>query len=173
MKSWDTKLCQAEFAHNHALNRSLGFSPFRVVYGLVPPCPLDLLTLPDKTRHHGEAADFINDLQGIHQQAQRHLESSASKYKQAADSNRHEVLFAPGDLVWVYLTKEWLPLREYNKLKSKKIDPVEVLERINPNAYRVRLPAHFRTSDVFNVKHLSRFHGDNIPPDSRVNPSNP
>lgn len=173
VKSWDSKLGQAEFAHNHAVNRSLGFSPFHVVYGIVPRCPLDLLTLPDKTRHHGEAVDFITDLEALHRTAQQHLEASASKYKQAADSKRREVLFEPCDLVWVYLTKERLPLREYNKLKSKKIGPVEVLERINSNAYRVKLPDHLRTSNVFNVKHLSRFHGDNTPPDSRPNPSNP
>ena len=45
IKSWDVKLCQAEFAHNHASNQNLGFSPFRVVYGLIPRCPLDLTTL--------------------------------------------------------------------------------------------------------------------------------
>ena len=36
IKSWDSKLCQAEFAHNHATNRSTGFSPFLVVFGLIP-----------------------------------------------------------------------------------------------------------------------------------------
>ena len=33
-------------------------------------------------------------------------------------------------------------------------DIVEVLEKINPNAYRLRLPSHIHTADVFNVKHL-------------------
>lgn len=173
IKSWDSKLAQAEFAHNHALNRSLGLSPFRVVYGIVPRCPLDLATTPDRTRHHGGAIDFVNDIQTVHKQAQTNLELSAVKYKTAADVKRREVIFAPGDLVWVYLTKERLPLREYNKLKSKKIGPVEVVECINPNAYRVRLPAHLRTSDVFNVKHLTPFHGDNDQPDSWANPPLP
>lgn len=106
IKSWDTKLCQAEFAHNHMVNRSLGFSSFCVVYGLVPRCPLDFTNLPDITRHHGEAIDFVTDLQSLHQQAQRNLEASAVKYKLSADTKRREVIFAPGDLVWVYMTKE-------------------------------------------------------------------
>ena len=173
IKSWDSKLSQAEFAHNHALNRSLGFCPFKVVYGIVPRCPLDLATVPDLTRHHGEAFEFVDNLQELHQTAQQNVTQAASKYKLAADSKRREVLFAPGDQVWVYLTKERLPLREYNKLKSKKIGPVEVVECINPNVYRVKLPSDLRTSDVFNVKHLSHFHGDNDVPDSWTNPPPP
>ncbi|CAF2074797.1 unnamed protein product [Brassica oleracea var. botrytis] len=47
IKSWDSVLCQAEFAHNHATNRSTGFSPFHVVFGLVPRGPLDLSLAPD------------------------------------------------------------------------------------------------------------------------------
>jgi hypothetical protein len=29
------------------------------------------------------------------------------------------------------------------------------LQKINDNAYRLRLPSHLKTFDVFNVKHLS------------------
>lgn len=173
IKSWDSKLCQAEFAHNHALNRSLGFSPFHVVYGLVPRCPMDLSTLPDRTRFHGQAVDFVEDQQALHKHAKVNLESAQAKYKEAADVKRREVDFKVGDLVWVVLTKDRLPLREYSKLKSRKIGPVEVLERINANAYRVKLPPHMRTSDVFNVKHISPFRGDNEGLDSWANPLPP
>ena len=88
IKSWDTKLGQAEFAHNHATNRSTTFSPFHVVYGLVPRGPLDLTTTPEKTRHHGEAIDFINNLQDLHKLAQCHLDAATSKYRLAADAKR-------------------------------------------------------------------------------------
>lgn len=155
------------------MNRSLGYSPFRVVYGLVPRGPLDLTTIPDRTRCHGQAIDFINDLEVVHKQAQANLELSSAKYKKVADVKRRLVVFEPGDLVWVVLTKERFPAREYNKLKAKKIGPVEIIERINDNAYRVRLPPHLRTSDVFNVKHLSPFHGDNDEPNSMANPLPP
>ena len=95
IKSWDGKLCQAEFAHNHALNHSLGFSPFRVVYGLVPRGPLDLTTLPDKTRHHGGAVEFFDDLQVVHLQAHANLEKSATSYKAAADENDERSCLSP------------------------------------------------------------------------------
>ena len=46
LKSWDSKLCQAEFAHNHAVNRSTGFSPFQIFYSTIPKGPLDLSLVP-------------------------------------------------------------------------------------------------------------------------------
>ncbi|KAF7123540.1 hypothetical protein RHSIM_Rhsim12G0195200 [Rhododendron simsii] len=38
---------------------------------------------------------------------------------------------------------------EYNKLKARKIGPVEIIEKINPNAYRLKLPSYVRTADVY------------------------
>jgi hypothetical protein len=34
------------------------------------------------------------------------------------------------------------------------------LQKINDNAYRLCLPSHLKTSDVFNVKHLSPYFAD-------------
>ncbi|KAL0847509.1 hypothetical protein Bca101_020755 [Brassica carinata] len=66
-----------------------------------------------------------------------------------------------------------MPAHSYNKLKAKKIGPLEVLERINDNAYRLQLPAHITTSDVFNVRHLSRYVPPDPLPDLGSNLSNP
>ena len=62
IKSWDQKLSQGDFAHNHAINRSIGFSPFQILYSVSPRGPLDLLNLPDHTRLHGKALDFVHSL---------------------------------------------------------------------------------------------------------------
>lgn len=167
IKSWDPKLPQAEFAHNHATNRSLDFSPIQIVYGLVPHCPLDLSTLPDRTRMHGRAVDFVDELQSLHQQAQRNLKASSIRYKKQRISIAESLSSA---LVTSFgRTKDRMPLHEYNKLKSRKIGLVEVLERINANAYSLRLPDHIRTADVFNVKYLFPFMGDNPTLDSGTN----
>ncbi|KAL6548848.1 hypothetical protein OROHE_008693 [Orobanche hederae] len=161
LKSWDVKLCVAEFAHNQALNRSTGYCPFYVVYGLVPRAPIDLLTISSSYHDDIRAIDMIKDIQHIHSTTFSRLEASNSKYKAAADSKRRDVQFQVGDFVWAVLTKDRFPIHEYNKLASRKIGPVEIIEKINPNAYRLRLPGYIRTSDVFNIKHLIPFHGDN------------
>ena len=49
-----------------------------------------------------------------------------------------------------------------------------MLEKINPNAYRLKLPSHVRTADVFNVKHLIPFTDySSDDADSRANPVQP
>ena len=71
-----------------------------------------------------------------------------------------------GNFVWAVLTKDRFAVGEYNKLAAKKIWPLEILERINPNAYCLKLPSHIRTHDVSNVKHLSPFLGDSSDDDT-------
>ena len=63
--------------------------------------------------------------------------------------------------MWAVLTKDRFSVHEYNKLASRKIGPHEIVEKINSNAYRLKLPSHIHTSDVFNVKHRIPYRGDN------------
>ncbi|XP_031402611.1 uncharacterized protein LOC116212181 [Punica granatum] len=127
VKCWDLKLCQAEFAHNHAVNRSTGFSPFQVVYVAVPEGPLGLIPLTNKSKVHGKAVDFVDSLREIHQAVFEHLTAANAKYKQAADKKHHSVEFEVGDYVWAILTKDRYPAGEYNKLSARKIGPIEHL----------------------------------------------
>ncbi|KAJ9566128.1 hypothetical protein OSB04_002094 [Centaurea solstitialis] len=160
VKAWDQKLCQAEFAHNHAVNRSTGFSPFQVVYSVQPRGPLDLMSLPVAGSVPKKMEDFVDGLHEVHKAVYDNLVRANAKYKQFADQTRKQVDFEVGDFVWAVLTKDRFSVGEYNKLSAKKIGPVEIVEKINPNAYRLKLPSHIRCADVFNVKHLLPYHGD-------------
>lgn len=106
------------------------------------------------------ATDLMKSLSRTHAATQVRLEEANARYKQAADRRRRQVVFEPGDFVWAVLTKDRYPSHLYNKLKARKVSPVEVLERINPNAYRLKLPSHLNTFDVFNIKHLVPFTSD-------------
>ncbi|PWA56672.1 reverse transcriptase domain-containing protein [Artemisia annua] len=99
-------------------------------------------------------------LHEVHKTVHDNLVRANSKYKQDADQKRRHVDFEVGDFVWAVLTKDRFSVGEYNKLSAKKIGPLEIVEKINSNAYRLKLPSHIRCSDVFNVKHLLPYHGD-------------
>lgn len=177
LKSWDQKLYQAEFAYNRSVHRSTGYSPFQVIYGYNPRAPLDLAPVPELKRVPKKVEDLIADVQAVHRTTEQHLKDNVITYKRHADKKRRLVDFAVGDFVWAILTKDRFSAGDYNKLAARKIGPVEIIEKINSNAYRLKLPSHLRTSDVFNVKHLVPFHGTNSDnedePNSRANFSQP
>ncbi|GJX62808.1 putative reverse transcriptase domain-containing protein [Tanacetum coccineum] len=142
LKAWDQKLCQAEFAHDHAVNRSTRFSPFQVVYSAQPHGPLDIMNLPISGSVPKKVQDFVEGLRVVHKAVRDNLAQANSKS---------------------------FPVDEYNKLSAKKIGPLEIVEKINSNAYRLKLLSYIRCFDVFNVKHLLPCHGDSSDDDLVVN----
>ena len=128
------------------------------------------MALPSKTRVHGKAEDFVVGLQDVHKTVFDNLTSSNSKYKQHADMKHRHMEFDAGDYVWAVLIKDHWSAGDSNKLSAKKVGPVEIVEKINPNAYRLRLPSHIKTADVSNVKHLIPYASDSSDDDySRAN----
>lgn len=139
---------------------------------------MDLLAVPPARAPDLRAQDMIEQLKTVHSTTQQRLSAANSNYKTHADTRCRSLEFEVGDLVLAILTKDRFPAREYNKLSARKIGPVEILEKINPNAYRLKLPSHLHTSDVFNVKHLVPFvgensRGDETPHDLRTNHFSP
>ncbi|GJT07732.1 putative reverse transcriptase domain-containing protein [Tanacetum coccineum] len=108
-------------------------------------------------------------LHDVHKAVHENLVRAYSKYKQDADHKRRHVDFEEGDFVWAVLTKDRFLVGEYNKLSAKKIGLLEIVEKINSNAYRLKFPSHIRCSDVFNVKHLIPYHGDSSDDDLAMN----
>ena len=162
---------QAEFAYNRSTNRSTGFSPFTIIYGSNPRAPLDLAPIPDMKRTNTTAEDLMAQIQEGHKLTIQKLQESTAKYKASADKKRRAVEFEEGDFVWAILTKDKFPVGEYNMLVARKVGPIEIIKKINPNAYQLKLPSHIKTSDVFNVKHLVLFIDDSSDEDanSRMN----
>ncbi|KAE8715853.1 putative Quercetin 3-O-methyltransferase 1 [Hibiscus syriacus] len=155
LKQWDLALPQAEFSYNRSKNRTTGLSPFEIVYGQNPSGVLDLAPIPRIGHFSPKADEMAKYLRGIHEQVKQTIHESNTKYKTRVDNHRRQVLFDVGDFVWAVLTRDRFPVGECNKLKDRKIGPCEVVQKINDNAYRLRLPSHLKTSDVFNVKYLS------------------
>ena len=168
LKSWDLQLYQAEFAYNRSINRSTSLSPFTIIYGGNPQTPLDLTPLLDLKRTHIKAEDLIAHIKEGHKLTIKNLQESTAKYKAMADKKQCPLEFEEGDFVWAILTKDRFPIREYNKLVVRKIGPIEIVKKINANAYQLKLPSHIKTSNVFNIKHFVLFIDDSLADDANL-----
>jgi len=102
-----------------------------------------------------KANELAEHLRGIHEQVKLAIQKSNDKFKARVDRHRRQVLFDVGDFVWAVVTRGRFPVAKYNKLRERNIGPCEILQKINDNAYKLHLPSHLKTFDVFNVKHLS------------------
>ena len=79
------------------------------------------------------------------------------------NKKRKEVIFQPGDMVWVHFRKDRFPKLRKSKLMPRGAGPYKVLKKINDNAYLIDLPIdEFGLSNSFNVADLSHYIGDDL-----------
>ncbi|KAL4281354.1 hypothetical protein GQ457_03G017090 [Hibiscus cannabinus] len=166
VRNWENYLPFVEFAYNRSIHSSTGYSPFELVYGFNPLTTLDLVPLPltDICSLDGEQKSEL--VKTIHLKAKQRMEKINQSNATRANKGRKQVIFEPGDWVWVHLRKERFPSRLKTKLDPRGDEPFQVLERINDNAYRINLPGKYNVSSSFNVADLSPFDIS----DSRSNP---
>ncbi|XP_042962744.1 formin-like protein 6 [Carya illinoinensis] len=107
--TWDLLLPHAEFAYNNSINRNTGRSPFKIVTGLKPRTPLDLVPLPLPPRVSEGASDFYHHLQEVHDEVRRRITQSNAAYKEQADSHRRYLEFQLGDLALINIHPERFP----------------------------------------------------------------
>ena len=78
-------------------------------------------------------------------------------YKMYGDKGRKHIVFSPRDLVWLHLRKDRFPDLRKSKLMPRADGPFKILEKINDNAYKLKLPAEFGVSPTFNIAYLTLF----------------
>src|SRR3954467_13614300 len=97
--------------------------PFEVVYGFKTLMQLDLLPLPLHERVDMEASRRVEYVKKIHEKTREAIENKGKNIATARNQARKEVLFKPGDMVWVHLRKERFPLLRQSKLKLRGAGP--------------------------------------------------
>ena len=108
-KKWDHIFPQEEYAYNDSPNRSIGQSPFHIVYGMHPIGISELRNLGKAELRSVDGEEFALEIEAIHEKVKQQLQGSSIKYKGRADLSRREVNFEVGDLVLAHLRKERFP----------------------------------------------------------------
>ena len=152
-----------EFAHNRAVHSTMQLCPFEVVYGFKPITPLDLLPLPLQERVNMEASKRADFVRKIHEKTKEAIEKKGKYNAARVNKKRKEVIFQPGDMVWVHFRKDRFPVQRKSKLMPRGDGPYKVLAKINDNAYKIDLPtSEFGVSNTFNVTDLTMYDGEDL-----------
>jgi hypothetical protein len=131
---------------------------------------LDLSPLPLSKHVNLDGKRKAELVKWIHEKVKLNIERRIEQYAKQANKGRQQVVFEPGDWVWLHMRKERFPTQQKSKLLPRGDGPFQVLERINDNAYKLDLPREYNVSATFNVSDLSPFGvGDEL--DLRTNPS--
>ncbi|KAK1645889.1 hypothetical protein QYE76_063694 [Lolium multiflorum] len=163
LKEWEECLPHVEFAYNRAVHSTTELCPFEVVYGFKPITPLDLLPLTIHERVNMEASKRADFVKKIHVKTKELIEKKGKSNAARMNKKRKEMLFKPGDLVWVHFRKDRFPKLRKSKLKPRGAGPYKVLAKINDNAYSIDLPEdEFGVGNSFNVADLTPYDGEDL-----------
>jgi hypothetical protein len=159
IKMWEEYLPHVEFAYNRSLHSTTKMCPLKIVYDFLPRALIDLMPLPSSEELNFDASQHAELMLKLHETTKENIERTNARYKISGDKGRKQLDFAPSDLVWLHLRKEWFPDLRKSKLMPRADGPFKFLEKINENAYKLDLPVDFVVSPTFNIADLKPYLG--------------
>ncbi|KAH6603966.1 hypothetical protein Trco_007412 [Trichoderma cornu-damae] len=148
---WPEIIPALQFALNNAYSTPIGRTPNELTLGFKPLGVTDLIK-PDRRLDQ----DALDTLRQLYIEDAKHLtEKAAIDAKHFYDRHHRPMEFKPGDKVYLRLHRGYnLPGKPPRKWSQQRAGPFEILEKIGPLAYRLKLPSKWRIHDVISVAHL-------------------
>jgi hypothetical protein len=168
IKLWEECLSHIEFAYNRSMHSTTNICPFEIVYGSLSRAPIDLISLPNSEKLNFDAKQHSELMLKLHESTKENIERMNYKYKLAVDKGGKQLIFEPGELVWLYLRKDRFPALRKSKLMPRADGPFRLLARINDNAYKLYLLVDFGVSRTFNIEDLKPYLGEDDEFESRT-----
>ncbi|GJT70532.1 putative reverse transcriptase domain-containing protein [Tanacetum coccineum] len=137
--SWDVHLPLADFSYNNSYHSSIRCAPFEALYGRKCRSPILWAEIRESSLIGPELVQETTDKVVL---IKEKLKAASDRQKSYADNRRKPLEFEVGDLVMLKVSpwKGVIHFGKKGKLAPRYIGPFEILERIGPIAYRLRLP---------------------------------
>ncbi|GJS34921.1 putative reverse transcriptase domain-containing protein [Tanacetum coccineum] len=142
--NWDVHLPLVEFSYNNSYHSSIRCAPFEALYGR--KCSL---IGPELVQETTDKVVLIKEK----------LKAAMDCQKSYADNRRKPLEFEVGDhvLLKVSAWKGMIHFGAKGKLAPMYVGPFEILKRIGPVAYRLRLPEELSSMhDTFHMSNLKK-----------------
>jgi hypothetical protein len=88
IKIWEECLPHVEFAYNRSLHSTTKMCQFKIVYGLLPHAPIDLMPLPSSEKFNFDAKQCAELMLKMHETTKENIECMNAKYKISGDNGR-------------------------------------------------------------------------------------
>ena len=151
VNNWLMSLPELQAYVNNTKSATTQRTPNEVVYGFSINRPVALL------------ADAIPDF-NVRVAVQTAADFAAMTAKKYHDLHHEPLFLQPGDWAMLRLHKGYnIPSAVKNpKFQQQYVGPFEILERVGRQAYRLKIPEHYKIHDVISVAHLE----PSAPPDA-------
>ncbi|GJR85943.1 putative reverse transcriptase domain-containing protein [Tanacetum coccineum] len=154
--SWDVHLPLAEFSYNNSYHSSIRCAPFEALYGRKCRSPILWAEIGESSLIGPELVQETTDKVVL---IKEKLKAARDRQKSYADNRRKPLEFEVGDRVMLKVSpwKGVIRFGKKGKLAPRYVGPFEILERIGPVAYRLRLPEELSgVHDTFHVSNLKK-----------------
>ncbi|GJV44847.1 putative reverse transcriptase domain-containing protein [Tanacetum coccineum] len=154
--SWDVLLPLAEFSYNNSYHSSIRCAPFEALYGRKCRSPILWAGIGESRLIGLEMMQETTDKVVL---IKEKLKATRDRQKSYADNRRKPLEFEVGDQVLLKVSpwKGVIRFGKKGKLLPRYVGPFEILERIGPVAYRLRLPEELSSvHDTFHVSNLKK-----------------
>lgn len=161
---WEMYLPLVEFAYNNSYRSTIKMARFEALYGCKCRTPVSWNRVEDKII---VGPEMLKEMEEQIIQIRQRLKEANDRQKSYADAKRTPREFSVGEkvLLKVKPQKSTMKFGKRAKLVPRYVGPFEVMEIMNPVAYRIALPSVLaRMHDVFHVSYLKKYitHRDDI-----------
>ncbi|GJW42142.1 putative reverse transcriptase domain-containing protein [Tanacetum coccineum] len=154
--NWDTHLPLVEFLYNNSYHSSVKCAPFEALYGMKCRTPIAWAEVGESKLFGSE---IIQETTDKIVQIKERLKAARDRQKSYADNRQKPLEFNVGDKVLLKVSprKGVVRFGKRSKLSPRYVGPFEIVERVGPLAYRLRLLQELMgVHDTFHVSNLKK-----------------